>query len=563
MGAPIRRRRCLLLTLLVLAAVLLDRLLVLGGSGHLLFDLNQAEQGFIRALSPWLDAPLHEILADPPRRARFLRDSQSVGNQAHGTLALAMAALQVCARLGVPLGTLTLRVLALLGSLLSLALWLRVLGRNSRGGWASILSFGALFLVAPPVMLKLGLVHWGTHEWVSLLFSGLIAAVAPGLQRPARRGLQLARIAAVGAVCAALLVANGSLLMPGLAVLCWLSLGLGAQRADPLPWRLLGPILGLVLGGLALFATLGALRSTGWLAGLGQPDGLWGEPLLVGKRGRPFLMPEGLSWREVGLWGPVFAKRAMPLVPGPLYGHHAATLEPLVRAGVGLLGLGLGLRGLWRRRGLAGFLGLYLVGGWLAVTLLGQTHGLDPGIVGGIQPRYYAHLYPVALALLALWAGRSWLGRLSVGAVLFLAWPDHRALWDLDQPWICGRLRWAADAHRLWLQEHSDRSPPTDRLRLGWASPAFLQGMGLVEVWQFTDYWRWHRPQSIGRRDLDKTVARFAEDKDWVDDPDGWRGLGRALGCLVPPGRAARLEPVWAAFPDQAPWMQEGLRGAP
>ena len=120
------RRR--LLTLLALAAACVlyvaDRRAVLSGSGHLLFDLNSAEQSFYRVVASWMDVTLWDILADPTRRGQFLRDSQAAGNQVHGTLALSAGLLQMVLRHGADAGTRTLRLVALGVSTTTMLLWM-------------------------------------------------------------------------------------------------------------------------------------------------------------------------------------------------------------------------------------------------------------------------------------------------------------------------------------------------------------------------------------------------------------------------------------------------------
>lgn len=527
---------------------------MLAGSGHLLFDLNPAEQGFIRVLTPWLDQPLADILADPPRRARFLRDSQAVGNQVHGTLALSAAALHQAARAGAPLGTLTLRRLALAGSTLALGLWLVALGRGATPGGARTrawLVMGALWGVAPVVLLKLTLVFWGTHEVVVLLHALVVAALAPALDgRSPRPRLALALASAALPVLA---LANASLALPlGLAV-SWLAMLAARDARRPV---LVAAAAALTAATCALL-TLVVVRQTGWLTGLGQPREVWGDtPLLVGKRGRSFLLSQGVSLSEITLWSTEIAQRGMPLWPSDGYGPAAAWWEPRVRAAVGLVAAGS--VGSWLLAGrprpgarLQAFLGGSLLVGWVAVTALSQTHGLDPGIPGGITPRYYAHLYPVAIALLALWASRRWWAVPVVAGLVFLGVPDHRLLLDERQPAsLAAAPVGTCDATAAWLQAHSDRAPAPERLAHGTLPAAHLRGLLLLEAWHFRDYWRWHRPGSATAVDLERVLQRHLQ-KHAADaaDPAFWEGVGRALACVYPPG--ARDQPR-AVLAEQA-----------
>jgi len=547
-------RRLLPVAAIALAAGLyvLDRRGVLAGSGHLLFDLNPAEQGFLRVVAPWLDAPLGDILTDPVRRARFLRDSQAVGNQVHGTLALSATATHAAVRAGAPAGTLTLRLLALAGSTAALVLWMSTLWRRTRS-LAAPVAFAALYTVAPAALLKLSLVHWGTHEVVLLLHAALVAALAGGLDAPGRRAPGWALLA--GALAGPLTVANASLLLPCALVVAWIALstpGLGRK------------VLTLVVGGLAFVAALWLLRESGAFAALGHtPD----APLLPGKRGRPFLLEQGEGLGGVRWWSPEVATRAMPWAPGRGYGAHAASVERWARGGLLALGVGVaaafGLQRRARRRrgdGLLAFLGLSLAVGWVAVTALSQSHGLDPGIVGGIQPRYYAHLYPVALALVALWASRARWRWGVVGALLFFAGVEHRQLFDPAQPSsLAAAPVGRCDASAAWLRFESDRRPPPDRVPLGDQSDAFLRGLRVIELWQFPDYWRWYRPADLP---LSRDPARLRQwaarhDESTRADPDFWRGVGLGLSCVAPrpADRAALLD----AIPDGGAALTEGL----
>ena len=539
---------------LAAAVYVLDRRAVLAGSGHLLFDLNPAEQGFLRVVAPWLDTPLLDILTDPARRARFFRDSQAVGNQVHGTLALSTAATHAAIRAGAPAGTLTLRLLALTGSTAALLLWMATLWRRTRG-WSAPVAFAALYTVAPAALLKLSLVHWGTHEVVLLLHAALVAALAGGLDDPGRRAPAWALLA--GALAAPLAVANASLLLPcGLAV-AWIALRAtgGGRKA-----------VSLAVGAVAFATALWLLRESGAFAAFGHtPD----APMLPGKRGRPFLLPQGEGLAAVRWWTPEVAARAMPWAPGRGYGVHAAAVEPWVRGGLLALG-GAVATAFWFRRparrrpgdGLLAFLGLSLVVGWVGVTALSQSHGLDPGIVGGIQPRYYAHLYPVALALVALWVSRARWRWGAVAGLLFLAGVEHRQLFDPGQPAALTKAPVGrCDGSATWLRFKSDRSPPAARVPMGDESDAFLRGLGVIELWQFSDYWRWVRPMDLPRPQDPAHLRQWVDrqDPDTQSDPDFWRGVGLGLSCVVPASRSPTRARLLDAVPEGGDALAAGL----
>ena len=177
-GRPARPRaggRLVLAAFIGLVLVLADRWLMLTSIGHLMFDVNQAEYGFLAAVIPWIPFHLWDIITDPGLRGRFFHDCVMVGNQVHGTLGMAGLATLWGAQLsGGPLSTGLIRGMALLQSSLALLLWCWGLGRSTRSPRV-VLGFSLLWALAPTVPLKISLLWWGTHDTVTLVVSAWVA----------------------------------------------------------------------------------------------------------------------------------------------------------------------------------------------------------------------------------------------------------------------------------------------------------------------------------------------------------------------------------------------------
>ncbi len=567
------RARRWLATTLVAAVFLADRLAVLRSSGHLLFDLNNAEYGFFRALLPHLGSHWTDQLADPQARAVLLHDLRTVGNQVHGSLALfgigLLAALQ---DLGAPLSTGTLRGASLTLSTSALTLWCLTLTRQT-GRPLTALTVGALWVAAPMVLLELTMVAWGTHEVAIALHALLVALVAGHLGVPDRPVVGLARVAGFAALGAVLTLASYSLLMPVAVTVGWLGVAatVSAVRRHGALGAVALPVAAAV--GLAAWAgTLDAVLGTGWLHGLGMPRALPTDRFLwlPGKQGGDFLQRATADPGAVSLWNDEVRDRAMVLVPGPTYGAAARTLEPLVRLGVLGLGAALGLRALRRprrrstpRRALSGYLGTTLVGGWVGVTVLSQTYGFEAGIAEHCPPRYYAHLFPVALAVLALWSteGPRWRLAPAAAVVFFGAW-SHAFTLDSDQL----RAPPVYDGVRLWAHTAGPRDLPPlpDRTPFRGVSDAWLDGLALLTRLQYRDYWRWTRPDQVdGPRVALAVRDHLAKHHDRRADPDFWRGMGHALRVLVPPARADSLDAALEAAAPGRALVLEGYSDAP
>ena len=565
--------RLVLAALAGLALVLVDRLLVLTSAGHLMFDANQAEYGYLSAIIPWIPVHLWDIVRDPGLRGRFLHDCVGGGNQVHGTLGLAGLATLWGAQLsGGPLSTVLLRGLALLQSSLALLLWCWGLGRATRSPRV-VLGFATLWALAPVVPLKISLLWWGTHDTVVLVASGWVALLLPWLARPGAGVGVAVRAAVLGGVGALVAVANHSLLMPVAAgILSFLAVlaARGAQRDG-----LRGLVPALLSAGIALAAhqavTRGVLGS-GVLDGLGFPRGASSEHLLglAGKHGRSFLHEAGEGWRDAAAWRAEVWPIAVRQSPGETYGPAAPLAEGIARIGAVVLGLGLVLRYLWRAprgetAGAAGaFIGLYLPLAALATGLLALRYSPDLGGQAHPHPRYFAHLYPFAMAAVALAAGLP--GRLAGPRLALLLWPiwvgahDHAQLIDL----AVVRDRWETGAYEaapLHFRSRPGRLPP-----VGWAAwegvdPAYVDGYAALEGAQFRQYWRWLLPAELEQREtLERELGRVLGRP--VDDPVYWHGVGAALRVLVPRERESLVRGLPMAAGARAAVLEGWARPA-
>ena len=548
-SAPRAGLRLLLAAVVGLCLVLVDRLLVLGSVGHLMFDVNQAEHGYLAAVIPWIPVHMGDILSDPGLRGRFFHDCVMVGNQVHGTLGMAgLATLWGAQVSGGPLSTGLLRSLALLQSSLALILWCWGLGRATRSPRV-LLGFCALWALAPVVPLKLSLLWWGTHDTVTLVSSAWVALLLPWLARPGRGAGVLPRAAVLGSAGGLVALANHSLLMPVAAGLLFYVLVVAAGAAQRREPRAL--LVALAAGLLAVACHQAVTRgvlTTGFLEGLGYPREVSPDHVLglTGKRGRSFLHEAGDGWRDLEVWRAEVWPVAVRQSPGEAYGPEGPVAEAVARLGAVSLGLGLGLRFLWRvarRRaggGAEAFIGLYLPLAALATGLLALRFTPDLGGVPQPQPRYFAHLYPFAMAAIALAAGLP--GRLDRARMLLVVWPlwlgafDHSTLLDLDV--LRDRLSVGYEGAPLYFRARPGRLPPD-----GWSAwegvePAFVDGYAVLEEAQFRQYWRWLEPEELEdahtlQRELGRALDRPHE------DPVYWHGVGAALRILVPPEREA------------------------
>jgi len=546
--------------------VLADRWLMLTSIGHLMFDVNQAEYGFLAAVIPWIPFHLWDIITDPGLRARFFHDCVMVGNQVHGTLGMAGLATLWGAQLsGGPLSTSLIRGMAVLQSSLALLLWCWGLGRSTRSPRV-VLGFSVLWALAPTVPLKISLLWWGTHDTVTLVVSAWVALLLPWLSRPGEGAGAVLRGGALGAAGALVALANHSLLMPVVAGLLFFVFVLLLRAVGRRDARQVG--LALAAAVLALLSHQAVTRgvlTTGFLDGLGYPAAVSSEHLLglTGKHGRSFLHEAGEGWRDLGVWEAEVWPIAVRQSPSAAYGPTGAVAEAVARLGAVALGLGLVLRYIWatvhRREGGAegAFVGLYLPLAAIATGLLALRFTPDLGGHAQPHPRYFAHLYPFAMAAVALAACAP--GRWRLPRLALLIWPvwlgafDHAA--RIDPAVIRDRLGAAPyEAAPLYFRARPGRLPPQ-----GWAAwegvdPAFVDGYALLEDAQFRQYWRWLEPGELEdshtlQRELGRVLGREN------DDPVYWTGVGAALRMLVPLEREALVRGLPMAPGARAPVM--------
>lgn len=577
---PDRAGRVFLAALLGMAVVLASRLMVVASAGHLLFDANIAEYGYLRAIAPWIDVPLLDILRTPHLRSDFLHGCQRVGNQIHGSLGVAgLSTLVVVKLTGMPLSTTLIRGLGVVQSMLSLMLWCRALGTSTRSARV-VFAFCLLWALAPLTFLKISMLWWGTHDTVTLLASAWAALLLPWMARPVRGGAAWGRAAVLGCVGGVLVLGNYAVLLPVVGGLgFWLGAGLlrAMVQRDRRELMLRLGAVGIVAG--MLLTTVQFILGSGVLDGLGYPNQLQFQHylLLSGKSGQPFLHSVSTDWMDLSRWQALVWPVALRQSPGTAYGLYAQSAEASVRIGAMVMGAGLVLRWLWglgrpteRGRGDA-WIGAYLVLGVLAVGTLSLGTSPDVGGRASPQPRYFAHLYPFAMAVMAVVCAaprRRLLPAVLWPAVLvwplWLGWFDQQRL--LDVAVMRDRM---VDGYRvevapLFWRVHGERPPPEGYLVWPHASDAFLEGYAVLENFQHRNYWRWLEPGDVANsREISNRLEMVLSPSS-PDDPDFARGVGVALRVLIPPSRSDVLTSVMYSMPISHAHVLEGYeQGGP
>ena len=248
------RRRLMALAAVVLLFVV-GRLLVVTSTGHLLFHLDSAEYGILRGIRLYLDGSTLDVLLDANTRLRFGLSTTLVADTGlHGTLVLAGLLLHfVVTTFDAPIATHTLRVLAVCVSTTALVVWLRVLWRAFPKSSVPVY-YALLVLAAPPMLWKLSVLFWGTHELVLFLHALMLLAFAGWVGKPSET-VQSAvlRSLALGAVGAVAMAANTSLALPAAMLGLWVA-GEAVWHARERVGR------AALLGGV--FAVLGPARSS-------------------------------------------------------------------------------------------------------------------------------------------------------------------------------------------------------------------------------------------------------------------------------------------------------------
>ena len=546
------------------------RVPVIASSSHLIFPHDRAEYGHVFVAARFLHEPWYALVFDARSRTEFLEQCRAIGDRTHGTLAMATFWLRAVVSItGLDLSTGTLKLLALANSTLALLLWCVALIRAvpGRQGISVLAGFAALFTLCPNVLLKISTVFWGTHDYVILIHALLMALFLPmalGRVRP-RRSLAVA--VGLGAVTAAAALANVFLLLPMSFLLLWTIGSIAVERGRTAGRRIvLRSLLAMAVAaaGTALVVVQLAFTS-GILDGIGYPSSLLagGESFLFnqvrpGTEATVYASGGGrimeMFFAPRGLW-----YSAMPLWPGPVCSPAWKVFESLTR--IGVLGLALWLVvSAWRSargrakeprddnsaRRMTTFLAAYLLVGWGAVTLAGLGTGVyseEPTVV----PRYYAHLYPVTLAMIASWclAGARW--RIAVLLVLlgcgFTAHTRH-----VDP----GNLGSLSRYDGVPLFSISPGAGPGLPLTPGaWAgfesmSPSFVRGYAFLEMYQRYDYWSYVTPATLDERPLEPALRGYilGTVPSIVDSDEFYRGIGYALRLLFPPQRRGEVEPA-------------------
>ncbi len=539
---------------------LLDRLLVLASVGHLFTDVNPAEYGFLTVIADFSGRPVAEQLTDPHSRADLLHAFRLVGNQMHGTLgALGVVMLAWAQLTSAVLGTALLRGAALVQSTLTVALWLVGLWRATKS--RRVLGmFTAVAVLGPPVWMSLNLLCWGTHETVGLVQAGLVAVALPWMAHPAAGGPQAVRALVLGGLTGLGILLNPALALPGVSATLGVALAAGVQRPS---WRAVGlALLSAVLAGLLGLGVLQAVLSTGWLDGLGYPRGLPFDRLtgLIGKNGGPLLHARSSNASEWALWAAEARAQAFLQAPTSAYGVHAELAESIAR--VGTLAAGVGAASLWLGKpkshaagSSAVWVGLHLVGGFLATLWLTRHTSLDPTVPTGAPPRYFAHLYPFGFAALAVLVDargapvRRWLGWAIAAWVLWVGAFEHgRAIDPARLSPTEARIALHYDGAAAWFTDRpADRLPHAQR-PFPEESDDFRRGYAAITGLQSARYWSWTRPRDLARSpdQVADAFVRALRPSAAVTDPRAyWRGVGAALRVAVPPSRMPHAAAFW------------------
>ncbi|MGC6506804.1 MAG: hypothetical protein ACON4U_00235 [Myxococcota bacterium] len=488
--------RTLAIFLLCLLGYVCHRWLVLDGSLPLMFDANEAEYGFFRALLPYLDMPIQKVVWNPQTRGEFLNACRTVGNQMHGSLAVAgyvlLKILQTEPR--PQMGTWLLKTMAIFYSAIGLTGWLVGLWRalpREKSHWAMV-SFGMLYTFAPPVFVKITVLHWGTHEMANAALGIMMAFALPWWLTPCTNRNLVVRGALLGIFIAALPMFNYSLLLViGLVMGTWLlerlTFGTRAIRLRTLA------LFGLAIG--IGYALLSKILASGFFYGLGFPKNLPTDSflMLAGKQGRPFLSEStGGGVHLAALLKSEVWSDGMQWLPGPAWGKGWADLEQLTKGALLILA---GI--LWPVRvirgeqatdslRLAGLLGLSWLIGWMAISLLCVGFSIDGGAPMGVTPRYYTLLYPIGFACLSCCA--LWLGRWAAfpwAIIIGLGVQDSLRYIDLSSSAT------HYDATALYFRDRPEPMPTTVQLPLVEKGEDWLFGYSLIQRFQYRQYWKY------------------------------------------------------------------------
>ncbi len=552
----------------LLAALVVDRLLIARTSGHLLFHIDGAEYFYLMALAPFEGQSIGSVLTDPHLREVFLRSTLGVADLAlHGsTVPPGIVLHALLEHGGMPWSTGTLKLAALGYATLTVALWILLLGgawRSSGAAWR----FAALALLGPTVFVKLNLLHWGTHEQVMLWHAVLMVLVGRWMTageagRPGRRrGRPVARQVGLGVLGVPLLLLNFSLAVPVLFTMAWIAGSSGWLRG-----RDRGVTTAAAMGG-GLFAVGVGSLALGWWA-ITRVE-LVGELGFQGALWRNDKLDEALSLAAFhGPWDAVTS-----------LGAGAWSLLPGVAVAAVVLGSWVVRRDTNPPPSPLRFLSSYLLFSILVLSVVPVAYDQH----GVWRPRFLAHLWPVSFAVIALWcaAHKGWPGHAALAAVLLLGLPVQWARIDLAN--LSAGARY--DGARLFeLQYQEEGALPADRLRLAGVSRDHLIGFGVLRQYQTMEYWEWTPPRKAARLDHVAILEAYpgapglpppplgpgapepgasgylehALEAAGIERPEFYRGIGAAYRVLLPPARGERFDEIVAAIPDAEGWLREG-----
>ncbi|HCP48341.1 MAG TPA: hypothetical protein DIU15_20040 [Deltaproteobacteria bacterium] len=560
---------------------MIDRWVIVLSTGHLLFHMDAGEYTPLRAVGPFLSESTLSIFVDGARRREFVEACTAPphGPSITPTLVWTGAMTHFAAvHLGASLSTLMTKAIALAVSTCALAAWLLLLVRAwPRTGL--LVRFGLLCLAAPPLLLKLSLMSWGSHELVLLVLPLFLLVFFPWIVRPCVGLRALARACVIGAVGGGLTVLHGTLILPAAFLGFWLLLG-SAGRV----WREQSRLrAGLVAVGMGLLGV--GLFFAGWWGVASWPDmqaiGIGLSPLGTNDFGTMAggALASPSAWLERLGPGGRFATRefAQEL---PLWVGMVCAVDLLLRAAFRTTRASSSQGGTQHSGPLDHPLGLFL-SGYLLVSWT-VVHGI-PLELG--ETRYLAPLYPVSLAVVALWTlgQRPGLRALVLVALLSLQLPGHLGLLDVGNVEAGSRY----DGSRMYYAFHGPEElvPPAERTPLGGATESFVQGMRLLTHYQWQNsYWDWFTAPEARALDHVAMLDAYLGDSDAaradprpggadhdrrivelgrMDTAGFWRGVGYAYRILFAPDRSELFLPVLESRPEVRALIEAGYELAP
>jgi len=549
------RLRVFILPALVVLFVA-TRLGMVHTTGHLLFHIDAGEYGIFKGLRLYLDTPSWEVLADREQRFRFaLAMAQVADGGLHTTLVLAgfLAHIAVV-EWGWPLGTITIRHLAVIVSTTAFLVWTLRLHRSLGDGGRLAWRVGLLWLAAPPMFMKLSVLYWGTHEMVILLYALFIGALGGWVGNARGPVLSFLRATLIGSLGAVAMAANTSLILPCAFFGLWLSGESVWGAAKSRGWKTATlTFVGMATGGVVSFGT------TWWLlckievlATLGLTSDVFSNDKLNHLEGSASFMGPEHWWMSL---------------------QTCSNLWPLMAAAACVLFVS------WRRRGsedpallpphaFVQFCATYLFVGWFAISCLPFAYGVPATV---FIERYTAHLYPVGFVAFA-WVAMDLLPRVRgvrLGNLLLVAWlvvylPGQFVMIDLGNLEAGRRYDGVRVFFTTFGGDTASESPPNDRLRFGDKSESFIRGLGLIQSYQRITYWGWKTPGEAAKFDHAGGLWHLPGERNYdleaedFDRADYFRGAGFAYRLVFPPSRKGELDAVWDRFPDETPWILEG-----